>query len=308
MNLRPHITPLSTALAAAGFALLTACTSMPTQNAMLDQARTRLQAAQAQPQTVAMASEELARAREALRRGDQALANGSDPAQVTHLGYMALQQVVIAEETAESRNAQAVVTGAGAERDRMRLELRTREAEMAQAQRNTAEQASAMKSAELAKSQADTQAERDRVARRDATVSDLESQLRDMNARQTDRGTVVTLGDVLFDTGAAKLRSASQRSMAQLADFMRRNPDRHALIEGYTDNTGSAATNQALSDRRAHAVMSALMQQGVPGNQLSTQGFGEERPVASNDTAGGRQMNRRVEVVFASQSADSAGK
>lgn len=306
MNIRPHITPLRTALAAAGFTLLAACTSMPIQNGMLDQARGRLQAAQAEPQTVAMAADELARARETLRRGDQALANGQDTAQVTHLGYMALQQVAIAEETAASRNSQAVVAGAGAERDRMRLELRTREADVAQAQKLTAEQASAMKSAELAQSQANTQAERDRVTRRDAQVSDLESQLRDMNARQTDRGTVVTLGDVLFDTGAAKLRPAGQRSMAQLADFMRRNPDRHASIEGYTDSTGSTAANQALSGRRARAVMSALVQQGVSGNQLSTQGFGEERPVAGNDTASGRQMNRRVEVVFASLSRDSA--
>ncbi|MCE4558251.1 OmpA family protein [Pelomonas cellulosilytica] len=300
MNIRLHTTPLRTALTATGVALLAACSSIPIQNSMLDQARSRLQAAQAEPQTVAMAADELARAREMLRRGDQALANGNDTAQVTHLGYMALQQVVIAEETAASRKAQAVVAGAGAERDRMRLELRTREADTAQAQKATAEQASAMKSAELAQSRANTQTERDRVARRDAKVSDLESQLHDMNARQTDRGTVVTLGDLLFNTGAARLRPAGERSMAKLADFMRRNPEQRASIEGYTDSTGSTATNQALSDRRAHAVMSALMQQGVPGNQLTTQGFGEERPVASNDTAGGRQMNRRVEVVFAS--------
>jgi len=304
MNNRLHITPSRTAIAAAGFLLLAACTSMPIQNGMLDQARGRLQAAQAQPQTVAMAADELARARETLRRGDQALANGSDTAQVTHLGYMALQQVVIAEETAASRNAQAVVAGAGAERDRMRLDLRTREADMAQAQKASAEQGSAMKSVELAQAQANTQAERDRVARRDAKVSDLESQLRDMNARQTDRGTVVTLGDLLFDTGAANLRAAGERSMAQLADFMRHNPDRRASIEGYTDSTGSTAANQALSDRRAHAVMAALMQRGVPGDQLSTQAFGEDRPVAGNDTAGGRQMNRRVEVVFARQAED----
>lgn len=297
-------TPLMGALAAGGFALLAACTSTPIQNNALDQAHSRLRAAQAQPQTVAMAADELARARETLRRGDQALAQGDSAAQVDHLAYMALQQVVIAEETAASRNAQAVVAGAAAERDRMRLELRTREADLAQAQKATAEQASAMKSVQLAQSEANTQAERDRVARRDSQVSDLESQLRDMNARRTERGTVVTLGDLLFDTGASSLRPAGQRSMAQLADFMKRNPERRASIEGYTDSTGSTAANQALSDRRAHAVMSALVQRGVPGSQLSTQAFGEERPVAANDTAGGRQMNRRVEVVFASQAGD----
>lgn len=308
MNARILRTPLRTAIAAGGLALLAACSSMPIQNNTLDQARSRLNAAQAQPQTVAMAADELARARETLRRGEQALANREDTAQVNHLGYMALQQVVIAEETATSRNAQAVVAGAGAERDRMRLELRTREADMAQVQKATAEQATAMKTAQLAQSEANTQAERDRVAQRDTKVSDLESQLRDMNARQTDRGTVVTLGDLLFDTGASNLRPAGERSMAQLAEFMKRNPERRASIEGYTDSTGNSDANQTLSDRRAHSVMSALVQHGVPGEQLSTQGFGEDRPVASNDTAGGRQLNRRVEVVFARQAADAVPK
>lgn len=308
MNTRFHRTPLMGAIAAAGLALLAACSSTPIQNSALDQARSRLNAAQAQPETVKMAAEELARAREALRRGDQALINGDDTAQVNHLAYLALQQVVIAEETATSRNAQAVVAGAGAERDRMRLALRTREADLAQAQKTAAEQTSAMKSVQLAQSDAATQAERERVARRDSKVSDLESQLRDMNARQTDRGTVVTLGDVLFDTGASNLRPAGQRSMAQLADFMKRHPDRRASIEGYTDSMGNAGANQTLSDRRAHSVMSALMQLGVSGGQLSTSGFGEERPVAGNDTAGGRQMNRRVEVVFAHQAGDPAPK
>jgi outer membrane protein OmpA-like peptidoglycan-associated protein len=308
MNTRFHRTPLMGAIAAGGFALLAACSSTPIQNSALDQARSRLNAAQAQPQTVKMAAEELAQARESLRHGDQALANGDDTAQVNHLAYMALQQVVIAEETATSRNAQAVVAGAGAERDRMRLALRTREADLAQAQKATAEQASAMKSVQLAQAEANTQAERDRVARRDSKVNDLESQLRELNARQTDRGTVVTLGDLLFDTGASNLRPAGQRSMTQLAEFMKLHPDRRASIEGYTDSTGSTGANQALSDRRAHSVMSALMQLGVRGDQLSTLGFGEDRPVAGNDTAGGRQMNRRVEVVFAHQAGDLVQK
>lgn len=308
MNTRFHRTPLMGAIAAASLALLAACSSTPLQNSALDQARARLNAAQAQPQTVKMAAEELARASESLRRGDQALARGDGTAEVNHLAYMALQQVVIAEETATSRNAQAVVAGAGAERDRMRLALRTREADVAQAQKASAEQASAVKSVQLAQAEANTQAERDRVARRDSKVSDLESQLRDLNARETDRGTVVTLGDVLFDTGASNLRPTGQRSMAQLAAFMKRHPDRRASIEGYTDSMGSTVANQALSDRRAHSVMSALMQLGVSGDQLSTLGFGEDRPVAGNDTAGGRQMNRRVEVVFAHQAGDLVQK
>lgn len=296
------------AIATACLALLTACSSMPAQNAALDQARNRLAAAQARPETVAMAADELARARESLRRADQALINGDSVAQVDHLSYLALQQVVIAEDTAASRGAQAVVAGAAAERDRMRLALRTREADTAQAQKSAAEAVSATRTAQLAQSEAATQAERDRVARRDVTVSGLEAQLRDMNARYTDRGVIVTLGDLLFDTGASQLRVEGQPRMDQLAGFMKRYPERHASIEGYTDNVGKAADNQTLSDRRAHAVMAALIQLGVPGSQLSTQAFGEEHPTASNGTAAGRQMNRRVEVVFAREAGDLVSK
>lgn len=299
---------LAGTVAAACLALLAACSSMPAQNAALDQARARLNAAQAQPETVAVAADELARARESLRRADQALINGDSVADVNHLAYLALQHVVIAEDTAASRNAQAVVAGAAAERDRMRLALRTREADAAQVQKSVAEQDSAAKTVQLAQSEANAQAERDRVTRRDAKVSDLEAQLRELNARQTDRGLVVTLGDLLFDTGASRLRPAGQRSMDQLAVFMKRNPERRASIEGYTDSVGSAASNQALSDRRAHSVMAALVQLGVSGSQLSTQGFGEANPVAGNDTTAGRQMNRRVEVVFAKQAGDLVQK
>jgi len=281
---------------------------MPAQNAALTQARARLDAAQSRPETVTMAPDELARARESLRRADQALINGDSTDRVNHLSYLAQQQVAIAEETAAGRNAQAVVTGAAAERDRMRLELRTREADTAQAQKAMAEQASATKTVQLAQSEANTQAERDRVARRDLKVSELESQLHDMNARYTDRGVVITLGDLLFDTGASELRSTSQHRMDQLAGFMKRYPERHASIEGYTDNVGKAAANQSLSDRRANAVMAALIRLGVPGSQLSTQSFGEEHPVAPNNTQTGRQMNRRVEVVFARAAGDLVQK
>jgi len=201
-----------------------------------------------------------------------------------------------------------VVAGAAAERDRMRLVLRTREADTAQAQKLAAEQASAFKTVQLAQSEADTQAERDRVVRRDAKVSDLESRLRDMNARFTDRGVVITLGDLLFDTGESKLRPEGQQRMDQLAGFMKRYPERHASIEGYTDSVGTAASNQLLSDRRANSVMTALVQLGVSGSQLRTQAFGEQHPVSSNSTVAGRQMNRRVEVVFAREADDLVRK
>lgn len=283
--------------------VLGACASVPDRNVALDQARSRLDAVQAQPQTAALAADELTQAREALRVAEAARAAGEPLSRVDHLAYLAKQRTVIAEETAASRAAQAVTASAAAERDRLRLAMRTREADAAQVKLTASEQANADKAAALALADATAKADRDRLARRDAQVGDLQSQLRELNAQQTDRGMVLTLGDLLFSSGQASLQPEGQRSMAKLADFMKRNPQQRATVEGYTDSVGSTAFNQDLSDRRAHSVLDSLVQSGVPGSQLSMQAFGEARPVATNATASGRQMNRRVEVVFAAQAA-----
>ena len=309
---------LAIAAAAAALATLAACSSVPERNAALDLARSRYEAAQNQSQVATLAPEELKRASEALRVAEQAKASGDTIANVDHLAYLVSQRVMIAQDTASSRSAQAVTAGAAAERDRMRLAQRTQEADMAQRQLSASQQSNAiasqqlaasqqsnaMQSAALAKAGADAQGDKERQARTDAQVSDLQAQLKDINARKTERGMVVTLGDLLFSTGQSKLQGDGARTMAKLAEFLKRNPQRKAAIEGYTDSVGSGASNQALSDRRAHAVMDALVDLGVPGTRLSTEGFGEARPVASNDTATGRQMNRRVEVVFAPEAGD----
>jgi outer membrane protein OmpA-like peptidoglycan-associated protein len=288
--------------------VLGACASVPERNVALDQARSRLAAVKAQPQTAALAADELTQATEALRVAEAARAAGDSLSRVDHLAYLAKQRTVIAEETANSRAAQAVTASAATERDRLRLAMRTREADAAQGKLAASEQANIDKTAALAQADATAMADRDRLARREAQVDDLQGQLRELNARQTDRGLVVTLGDLLFSSGQANLQPEGQRSMVKLADFMKRNPQQRAAVEGYTDSVGSTAFNQELSDRRAHAVLDSLVQSGVPAAQLSMQAFGESRPVASNTTASGRQMNRRVEVVFASQAAGLTAK
>ena len=225
-------------------------------------------------------------------------------ATVDHLAYLTVQRVTIAQDTATSRAAQAVTAGAAVERDRMRLEQRTSEADTAERQLAASQRSNARKTAELAEADAAAQRDRARVERRDARVSDLETQLKELNARKTDRGMVVTLGDVLFDTGQARLLPEGSRNMVKLADVFRQDPRRRASIEGYTDSTGNAGANIELSSRRAIAVRTALMDLGVAADRLSTQAHGAEHPAASNATAAGRQMNRRVEIVFAPQADD----
>jgi outer membrane protein OmpA-like peptidoglycan-associated protein len=137
----------------------------------------------------------------------------------------------------------------------------------------------------------------------EARARALEGQLRDLNAKKTDRGMVITLGDVLFDTDRSDLKPGAARNVERLASFLKQYPQRKATIEGYTDSTGSAEHNQELSARRAQAVRAAIVSMGVGGERLNTEGFGESRPVASNDNAGGRQQNRRVEIIL----SDEAG-
>lgn len=135
---------------------------------------------------------------------------------------------------------------------------------------------------------------------RDAEMraSELETQLEELNAKKTERGLVITLGDVLFDTNKAQLKSGGSRSLQKLADFLKQYPQRKARIEGYTDSTGGADYNQALSERRANAVRTSLADMGISNDRISTHGYGKDSPVATNDTASGRQLNRRVEIIL----------
>jgi outer membrane protein OmpA-like peptidoglycan-associated protein len=129
-------------------------------------------------------------------------------------------------------------------------------------------------------------------------VDSLEAQLADLKVQKTERGLVLTLGDVLFDTGQATLKSGAYGTLDRLATALRDKSGRKVLIEGHTDNVGSDESNQGLSERRAQSVQSALMQGDVARSQITAMGKGENFPIASNDSADGRQSNRRVELIF----------
>jgi outer membrane protein OmpA-like peptidoglycan-associated protein len=161
----------------------------------------------------------------------------------------------------------------------------------------------AQATAEQRKSQAEIAAlggQRDQVmrAKAEAEIATLQRQLADLQAKQTDRGIVLTVGDVLFDTGQATLKPGAVTEIIRLAEFLKENPNRRVLIEGHTDSTGSMRTNAILSQRRADAVADTLVAAGVPRGQMVATGLGPDYPIASNADAAGRQQNRRVEVVI----------
>jgi outer membrane protein OmpA-like peptidoglycan-associated protein len=182
------------------------------------------------------------------------------------------------------RRAQAETEGrvARADADRARLE--------AEAARNATAQVTA-------------QAERDKAQLREQLSIELNSI---MQTRNSARGLVVTMSDVLFDTGQHTLKPGAREKLAKIAEIVASHPGLHLSIEGHTDNVGTDESNQALSERRAESVKSFLMQNGVPRDIITAQGFGESQPVASNDTNEGRQQNRRVELVVAGEAIISA--
>ncbi|MGE5505291.1 MAG: OmpA family protein [Actinomycetota bacterium] len=125
----------------------------------------------------------------------------------------------------------------------------------------------------------------------------LEQELEGLRARQTNQGTVFTLTDVLFETGKAQLKPGAYNRLQPLATYLKQRPEAHAVIEGFTDSTGTPEANRLLSQRRAEAVRDVLIGDGIDPQRLAVQGMGEDYPIASNTTPAGRQQNRRVEVL-----------
>ena len=257
--------------------LLGACTSMPRTTSLLDQTHVEYRAAQNNTDVGSHAPLELKQAGEALALADTAAANRDSAERIDQLAYLARQKVALAQEVGKRKAAESDVANSGKLRDEMRLAQRTNEADRAR----------------LA-----TDAARRDTAEANARVSSLEAQLADLAAKKTERGMVITLGDVLFATDKYQLNEQGMVTIRKLSQFLQQHPARSVLIEGFTDSTGGARYNQRLSERRAGAVARSLIDQGIARKRVETRGYGQEYPVASNDTTTDRQLNRRVEIVL----------
>ncbi len=192
-----------------------------------------------------------------------------------------------------------------AERARILADIRAKEAALANAQANAkareAEMARAAateqaREAEMARAAAAEQASVAEMAR--AELAQLMKELSELQGKLTDRGIVLTIGDVLFAFDKADLNASAQNSMDKIAAFLHEKQNRNLLVEGHTDSIGSDEYNQKLSSQRAASVQGALVKRGIAGERIVTVGYSEKYPVASNDTADGRQQNRRVEVII----------
>jgi outer membrane protein OmpA-like peptidoglycan-associated protein len=262
-------------LATAVAACIAAC-STPDTIEELETARAIVPQVEASPRA-GVAATDIAEARQALDRANRLADKGGKVADIQYEATVASRNAQIANEKILAAQARDEVEKGTAERQAVLAEARELEAQRS-AQQARAATAQAQSAEERAKA--------------------LERELADLKGKKTDRGVVVTLGDVLFDTGKATLKPGAYSMIDRLATVLKEDPQRKVLVEGHTDSVGSDEYNQDLSQRRASSVQAALFERGVEASQISTVGKGETTPVASNDSPVGRQQNRRVELVF----------
>ena len=256
---------LSVAIAA----ILSACSTAPPRNESLETARIVVPEVE-RSSRAGVAAVDISNARKSLEAANRIAEAKGERADIEYEANNAVTSAQIANEKILTAQANEEIANGTAQRQAVLLQARERESTDA-------------------RRQLDASAQR---------ADSLEAQLADLKVQKTERGLVLTLGDVLFDTGQATLKSGAYATLDRLATALREKSERKVLIEGHTDNVGSDASNQGLSERRAQSVQSALMQRDVARSQVTALGKGENFPIASNDSADGRESNRRVELIF----------
>ena len=288
----------------------------------MERAKNAYAEAKANPNVEAYAPLQLQEAGKALQAAEQA----KELDDILQLGYLAEKKARVAVTTADGKVSERDIDKLNVENAELIAKKRTLESERAQretgramseADRARREAGMAMGEAEQARMAAAADAERAAIANRQAeqakSATEVEAakaaqakaeadqlikELSDLKAQQTERGIVLTIGDVLFATGKANLSQGANRSVGKLADFLKKNPNRNVLIEGHTDSVGKDDYNLALSRRRADSVKDNLVGDGIEASRITTVGYGKRFPLASNDTNAGKTQNRRVEVII----------
>ena len=301
--------------------IATGCASTDQRRAVkaqMERAQAAYQQARADPNVQTYAQLRFVDAERALQAAERA----KDLDEQLHLGYVAERKAQLAMVTGATIRTEQSLQQIGRDTSDLLLQKRDRELKAARAGADTrdseAEQArraaaearardaeARAREAERARRQA-AEAEAQRAAEQ-AKAAALATELASLKAQQTDRGLVLTVGDVLFDAGKTEMGPGAQRSIDKLADFLKAYPKRIVLIEGHTDNTGDEGFNVKLSQQRADAVRDKLVAKGIAPERIRTKGYGPKFPVVDNDTPAGRQHNRRVEVVVLNEGASAEG-
>lgn len=281
----------------------------------LEQARAAYAQAKVNPLVESYAMKSLLEAEQTLQQAEQIRTkvsspyNSGDPNpmfdEIARLAYLSERKSQTSVALAEGVAARSELVQLGKEKAEMQFQKSQLENRLLQ--QNLDSINSALEESKRQLSLATSEAERAKLL---AEIKDREAQLAKAKADQlikelselqgqlTERGIVLTIGDVLFATAKSDLNANAQVSMDKIADFLKKNPNRNLLVEGHTDSVGSDDYNQGLSEQRAASVKTALVSRGIADERIVTIGYGKKYPVASNDTASGKQQNRRVEVVI----------
>ncbi|WP_049723143.1 OmpA family protein [Gilvimarinus polysaccharolyticus] len=250
----------------------------------------------------------LREAEESLDKLEALLRADAEPNAVSHQVYLVDRKIDIAAEMARMKASDEIVEQADAKRKNLIIAARTSEAQKASMRAQQMDQrakdsaAQAKESAERARLAEERAQAAEAYAQQMATrANKLENDLQNISTEQTERGLVLTLGNILFEVDKATIKSGSERTLQRVADFLNEYPKRKVLIEGFTDNTGADSYNQDLSERRAASVKDTLVQGGVDESRVRTRGYGEAHAVANNDSQAGRLQNRRVEIIIADE-------
>ncbi|MBF0211290.1 MAG: OmpA family protein [Desulfamplus sp.] len=284
--------------------LINSCASGPVQNKALERARAAYQNAETTKGVASNAPVALYDAKQILDRAEKA-AKTYNTKEMEHLAYIAEKKAELAILLSEYKASEIAIEELSISKDKILIKAREQESEAARAiaEQKAREAEQKAHEAELAKQHSEEMmraAEKSRLEAEAALAQklQLEKELAELHAEMTDRGAVVTLGNILFEVNKSRLLESGLLIVDKLAFFLQKYPKRQLLIEGHTDSRGSNNYNLGLSNQRAIAVFSALMERGIDSERMITKGYGEEYPIAGNDTEAGRQQNRRVEVII----------
>jgi outer membrane protein OmpA-like peptidoglycan-associated protein len=269
---------------------LSACATVPLTDPALETARSAVRSAELDPNVEKYAALDLHTAREDLAQAEAAAVR-RDAQAIDQPAYMAAQNAHLAQLRASAKADDARVAAGQADRDQIQLRARTREIDRADMARDDANQRAQLASA--AADQANAAADQATLQ-----AAALQAEVDALKAKPTDRGLVLTLGDVLFESGRAELNPGASLNLDRLVQFLSAHPERRVEIDGYTDSVGTDSFNLDLSQRRADTVKFVLVNGGIAPSRITTRGYGKEFNVASNADSGGRQLNRRIEVVI----------
>lgn len=265
--------------------LLSGCASNSFADKKLDSISQRLDQAKANAEVEKYAPVAVEEAEEQIKKLEKMAERGANDKKMEQQVYIASRKVDIAESIAAKNKAEETIASAENKRKDILLEATRRD-------RNMAEAKASVYALQAHRAE-------DKLDDMKQEMKTLKSELKNVSTKETERGMVLVLNNILFAHNDSDIKKGSERTLEKVADFLKGYPEKQIIIEGFTDSSGSADYNLQLSKERAMAVKSVLTEEGLKANRLETEGYGEKYPIASNDTKAGRQQNRRVEILIA---------